>query len=112
MELDEDTFREGKIVISATEKPPEEHPRRYNAPGNFNEVSILTSEDRHDLVLHKRGGGLQTIHDLNPKGMPLRFVLLLPYGTEGWNPQQKHTDGRRRITTQEFYNFHRTLTFQ
>ena len=101
-----DNIAEGKIVISAQEKPTEEHSRRYNAPTNFNEVSILTSESRHDLVLHKRGGGLQTISDLNPKGMPLHFSLLFPEGTYGWNPQDKHTDGKRRITSREFYHFH------
>ena len=96
---------EGKIVITA-KAPNNEHARRYNLPVNLKEVSILTNEEKHDLVIHKRGGDLQTISILNPKGMCLRFTLLFPYGTPGWDPQAKHVDGRRRITTREFYNFH------
>ena len=69
-------------------------------------MSILTNSQPHDLVLQLRGGGLQTISDLNPKGMPLHFTLLFPYGTYGWNPETKHADGRRRVTTREFYVYY------
>ena len=58
------------------------------------------------MVLHKRGGALQTINDLNPKEMPLHFTLLFPHGTYGWDPEQKHTDEKRRITTREFYVYY------
>ena len=53
---------------------------------NLQEVSILTNSQPHDLVLQRRGGGLQNISDLNPKGMPLHFTLLFPHGTYGWDP--------------------------
>ena len=45
------------------------------------EVSILKNSEPHDLVLQLRGGTLQDISDLNPKGMSLHFTLLFPYGT-------------------------------
>ena len=70
---------------------------------NLQEVSILTNSQPHDLVLHRRGGGLQEISDLNPKGQPLHFTLLFPHGTYGWDPSTRHTDGKRRVTTREFY---------
>ena len=106
-ELPDDQLAQGKIVISATNKPANEHPRRYNAPNNLQEVSILTNEvGKHDLVLYKRGGGLKTISDMNPKGMPLRFTLLFPFGTYGWSPEEKHMDGIRRVTTKEFFAYH------
>ena len=108
-ELSEEDIGEGKIVISAKEKPADEHPRRYNAPGSLHEVSILTNEQPHDLVLHKRGGGLQTVSDLNPVGMPLHFVLLFVYGTHGWDPTEKHSTGLRRISTREFFCSHLQL---
>ena len=73
---------------------------------NLQEVSILTNSQPHDLVLQRRGGGLHDISDLNPKGMPLHFTLLFPHGTYGWNPEQMHTTGKRRVTTREFYVFH------
>ena len=106
-EIPPEELGEGKIVISASKKPVTEHPRRYNAQANLNEVSILTNEvGKHDLVLQQRGGGLRQIHDLNPKGMPLRFTVLFPYGTYGWDPSEKHTDSERRVTTREFLAFH------
>ena len=72
---------------------------------NLQEVSILTNSQPHDLVLQRRGGGLQDISDLNPKGMPLHFTLLFPHGTYGWDPATLHTDGKRRVTTREFYAY-------
>ena len=108
-ELSEEDIGEGKIVISAKEKPADEHPRRYNAPSSLHEVSILTNEKPHDLVLHKRGGGLRVISDLNPVGMPLHFVLLFVYGTHGWDPTEKHSTGLRRISTREFFCSHLQL---
>ena len=53
-EIPPEELSEGKIVISASKKPAAEHPRRYNAQTNFNEVSILTNEvGKHDLVLQQ-----------------------------------------------------------
>ena len=96
----------GKIVISAKSRPTGEHARRYNAQANLEEVSILTNNEPHDLVLQQQGGGLQKVSDLNPKGMPLHFTLLFPHGTYGWDPTSKHTDGKRRVTTREFYVYY------
>ena len=105
IELPDEEISEGKIVISA-KTPIDEHPRRYNTPTNLQEVSILMNPGKHDLVIQKRGGGLHTISDLNPKGMPMHFTLLFPFGTYGWDPESRHVDGKRRITTREFYAFH------
>ena len=58
------------------------------------------------MILQKKGGGLQEINGMNPKGMPLHFVLLFPHGTYGWDSEETHEDGRRRITCREFYAFH------
>ena len=106
MEIGEDQLPQGKIVISAKSRPTGEHARRYNEQLNLQEVSILTSSERHDLVLEMRGGGLQRISDLNPKGMPLHFTLLFPYGTFGWDPSTPHKKGKGRVTTREFYAYH------
>ena len=105
MEIPEEELTNGKIVISA-KAPSGEHPRRYNLQSNLKEVRILTNSQPHDLVLQKRGGGLQSINDMNPKGMPLHFTLLFPFGTYGWNPEERHVDGKRRVTAREFYVFH------
>ena len=106
LEIPEDELADGKIVISAKEKPSTEHSRRYNLQANLQEVSILTNEEPHDLVLLRRGGGLHTIHDLNPKGMSLHFTLLFPHGTKGWDQDEKQVGGKRRITAKQFYVYH------
>ena len=108
LELPEEDIADGKIVITAA-KPNNEHARRYNAPTNLQEVSILLDPGKHDLVLQKRGGSLQTISVLNPKGMPMHFTLLFPHGTYGWDPDARHADGKRRVTPREFYAFHLNL---
>ena len=105
VEIDEAELGQGKIVISAKARPTGEHERRYNQQVNLQEVSILTNSQPHDLVLQRRGGGLKEISDLNPSGMPLHFTLLFPHGTYGWDPATRHTDGKRRVTTREFYAY-------
>ena len=74
-------------------------------------MSVLTNSESGDLVLRKRGGGLQTISDLNPSAQPLHFTLLFPYGTKGYNEadKKKAKDGsnsNRRVTPREFFAFH------
>ena len=106
MEIPDDDLANGKIIISARDKPKEEHARRYNLPTSLHEVSILTDNQPNDLVLRKRGGALMRISDLNPKAMPLHFTLLFPHGTYGWDPYQLQAKGQRKITCRQFYNFH------
>ena len=96
LELSEEEIGDGNIVISA-KGPETEHARRYNAPINLNEVCILMNPGKHDLILQKRGGGLQYVSDLNPSGMPLHFTLLFPYGTHGWDQDLRQASGNRRV---------------
>ena len=97
MEISEEQLGQGRIVISARARPTGQHERRYNEQINLQEVSILTNSQPHNLVLQQRGEGLKSISDLNPKGMPLHFTLLFPHGTYGWNPEERHKYGNRRI---------------
>lgn len=106
IDIPSDQIGSGKIVISSKSRPVGEHERRYNNQINLKEVRIVTNSEHHDLVLHQRGGGLHSIHDLNPKGMPLHFTLLFPHGTYGWDPNLKQTGGKRRVTTRQFYVFY------
>ena len=105
LEMSDEAISEGKIVISA-KGPSNEHARRYNVPTNLNELCILVNPGNHDLVIHRRGGGLELVSDLNPSSMPLHFTLLFPYGTHGWDQDTKQADGKRRVTAREFYAFH------
>ena len=59
MEIPQEELAQGHIVISAKARPIDEHERRYNEHLNLQEVSILTNCKPHDLILQRRGGGLQ-----------------------------------------------------
>jgi hypothetical protein len=75
--------------------------RRYNAPIVDEVAVVLPGDDGHarnprDIVLHPRGGDLQFIHDHHRSYAPLHYVLLFPFGTDGWSyglhlqPGQQH----------------------
>ena len=76
LEISEEELHGGKVVISAAARPQQGHARVYNVQANLQELSVVTNEQPHDLVINLRGGGLQFISDLNPKAMPLHFTLL------------------------------------
>ena len=100
LEMPEEDLAHGKIVISAKQRPAGEHARRYNQQTNLEEVSILTKEAPHDLVLHRRGGGLTSIHDLNPKGMPLHCAF------SSWNIWM---ESRRKTGLREEESHHQAV---
>ena len=107
IEISEEELQGGKVVISASARPQQGHARVYNVQENLQELSIVTNELPHDLVLNLRGGGFEYISDLNPKAMPLHFTLLFPEGTTGWDKELTHVTKRdRRITPREFFVYH------
>jgi len=105
-EIPEDDLLDGQLVISAKARPADGHARRYNLQSALSEVSILTNCHPHDLVVKVRGGGLQSVSDLNPSAMPLHFTLLFPHGTKGWDMETTHANSRRRVTPREFFAYH------
>ena len=105
IEMPDEEIGRGKIVICA-KAPTGQHARRYNQQSNLKEVSILTDTQPHDLILQKREGGLHSVSDLNPKGMPLHFTLLFPYGTPGYDLELKQADGHKRVTPRQYFAFH------
>ena len=72
------------------------HRRRYNLP-TVDEVAVIlpgvdgnnTQLSHRDIVLQTRAGVLQIISDLHPAYIPLYYVLLFPYGENGWHPDLK-----------------------
>ena len=46
---------------------------------------------KQQVVVRKRGGDLQYIPFIHRLYEPLHYVLLFPYGEEGWHPDLRHT---------------------
>ena len=70
---------------------------------DFQELSIVTNEQPHDLVVQLHGGGLRFFSELNQKAMLLHFTLLFSEGTPGWDKDLKHVDGVKRVSPREFF---------
>ena len=107
-EIPEEDIKDGKLVISCKQRPEGAHERRYNVQQSLSEVSVLANFEPGDLVLRKRGGGLQFVFDIHPSAQPLHFTLLFPFGTKGYNEATRHVKGNttRRVTPREFFAFH------
>ena len=108
-EIPDEQIKDGHLVISCKARPEGEHERRYNAQQCLTEVSILTNSQSGDLVLRKRGGGLQFVNDIHPSAQPLHFTLLFPFGTKGYDADKKQVNGVRRVTPREFFVYHTNM---
>ena len=57
---------------------------QYNLPTVSTELAVIlpgsgeTAQDVHDIILHKRGGGLKCISELKPLYHSLHYDLLFP----------------------------------
>ena len=106
-EIPDAELAEGKLIVSCKERPKGTHERKYNIQQNLTEISVLTNSLPGDMVLHKRGGGLQTIYDIHPAAQPMHFILLFPFGTKGYDAELRHTDKKtKRVSPREFFCFH------
>ena len=81
--------------------------RRYNS--GHTEISVLVDEEPgpRDIVVHLRDGGLQTIADTHRSHDALHFVLLFPYGADGWHLGLTHSmEETKHLTAMKYYSFH------
>ncbi|UYV81931.1 hypothetical protein LAZ67_21000181 [Cordylochernes scorpioides] len=76
-----------KLVIKADKAPPGHHPRTFNAP-TINEVAIVIVQencDRRDIVLSKRGSGVQRINEFHRSYDALQYPLVFWNGQDGYH---------------------------
>ena len=64
--------------------------RRYDVPA-YPEVAAMVVENTtdgsvlpYDVVIHDREHGLQQVSSLHPSYIHLHYVLMFPYGDNGW----------------------------
>jgi hypothetical protein len=101
---------EKKLVLSTKEKPSAAHNRTYNLP-MANEIAILELSEStrgSDVILHLRNGCHQRISNLNRTYDPLHYVLLFPYGDEGYHIDILQKSSTKRVSTNQYYR-HRLM---
>ncbi|KAF0303246.1 hypothetical protein FJT64_024766 [Amphibalanus amphitrite] len=115
-ELPEDQVDQQQLVISAEARPADQHRRRYNPAEGFREVAVLIGDEpvHQDIVLRRRAGAdgpaLQTINETHRAFEALHYVLLLPFGTDGWQPGLRHAVPNARgvygqLTLTQYYAY-------
>ncbi|KAG2738560.1 hypothetical protein P692DRAFT_20676686, partial [Suillus brevipes Sb2] len=69
---------------------PARDQRRYNLPRVSEIAAVIPGDgteasDSRDVVLHRRAGPLQRIHDGHRSYVCLHYVLFFPHGEDGWH---------------------------
>jgi hypothetical protein len=91
---------------------------RYNVP-TVDEIAVIVPGDEtstvnpRDVILHGRNGGLHFIHDHHRAYIPLHYVLLFPFGSDGWTydiPQHQLNNERAKTVSQAQYYSYRLHT--
>ena len=92
----------------------------YNLPTTAAEIAAIIPgdgseecSDHRDIILRLHQGGLQRISHLHPAYSSLHYVLLFPYGENGWHPnipaEQGGAPGNRRsnkVSQRCYYAYH------
>ena len=117
-QIPDEEIKESAFVITEKQKPKNAGARTYTSH-HLKEVSVMMQEQigSRDIVVRKRGGGIQEFRDTNRACDPLHFVLLHSKGHDGWSPDQiqvgeeddehefvDRTDGKR-LTCNKFYKY-------
>ena len=88
-------------------RPSEAHCRTYNLPHYSEVAALVTGEpagDR-DLILSARDGSLKRISALHRSYDPLQYVLMFPYGEDGWELDMYRSNNRNKISPMDFYSY-------
>jgi hypothetical protein len=71
--------------------------RRYDAQ-TYPEISAMVTEQTvdgafsaYDIVVHDHSRTIRTISSLNTSYIPLHYVLMYPFGEDGWSPDMLST---------------------
>ncbi|VDI62821.1 Hypothetical predicted protein [Mytilus galloprovincialis] len=90
--------------------------RRYNLPTS-SEISVIlpgtntTEPSKRDIVLycrstnHPEGHNIIHINETHSKYDSLHYVLLFPFGEDGWHIDIKHNYNKRKVSAMEFYSY-------
>ena len=99
------------LELLADRQPSTEHRGRYNVPTSNEEIAILMTGDtsaRRSIVVQPRardGGAasLQLISETHRSWDPLHYVLMFPYGTDGFHLDIQNQTGQKCVSAMEYY---------
>ena len=87
MNLPEEDVKDLKFVLTTHSKPQPKHIKgRYNLP-TCDEVALVALNEETaptDVVLYRKDGAKQSINNVHRCYDPLHYVLMFPYGEDGW----------------------------
>ena len=91
-EIPDEELNTATIFINEKERPADAGSRTYTSD-NLTEVSICMPEEyaERGIVVRKRGGGITEFSDKHRSADPLHFILLHPFGHDGWHPDLRQT---------------------
>ncbi len=95
------------IVIHAEKRPQQEHSRRYNIPTGSEVAVIMPGDqaDHLDIVLQTQTGKIQRINTLHRAYDPLHYVVLFPYGEDGYTENLLRANGKKHLSPTEYHRY-------
>lgn len=76
-------------------------PHRYNFP-TTSEIAVIVDGDgeigakKRDIILHRRDGRLQRVSELHTGYFAMRYPIVFPYGSQGWDENYRESTDRRK----------------
>ncbi|OMO52744.1 DNA helicase PIF1, ATP-dependent [Corchorus olitorius] len=91
--------------------------RNYIAPVSTDIAGLIVGNEseghmERDIIVHHRSDGLQTISNLHPLYMSMQYLILFPYGEDGYHLGMRYRESplkqkmkRKVITMREYYSY-------
>ena len=96
------------LISDKTKIPSGQHPGRYNLPDGCEVAALMPGDGDGELevLVRDRDNKLIQISSLHRSYDALSYVLIDPYGTDGFHPGLGKKDGTsRNISIAEFYSY-------
>ena len=98
-----------KIVLHHKKalRPSEAHCRTYNLPLSSEVAALVTEESAgdRDLILSARDGSMKRVSALHRSYDPLQYVLMFPYGEDGWELDMLRNNNQMKLSPMDFYSY-------
>ena len=104
----QDINENAKIVLLSDKNkiPKNDHSKQYSLPIGSEVAALLNDEEpgNYDIIIQNKDGKLQRIHHLSRFYDPLYYILIFPFGLDGYTLGLKRTNGKN-LSIVDFYAF-------